>query len=78
MGNCEKMWRTLLRVISVNFNGIWVVIPARTCNVSIFIDWSLIPIELEEVVAEDYRFHAKCNFGCDYIEDIVFSDFEVS
>lgn len=72
------MWRTLIRVMTVNGykDEVGVVIPGWNSNLTVQIPMHRIPLELRKQLTKDFRCFAKVNIGAEDWKDLKFEDWE--
>jgi len=73
-----KMWRTLIRIESVNKSGVYVIIPGWSVKTKVFIDKKNIPPVIFNAMTEGGRYHVQCNIGAECLEDLRFNNWEKS
>jgi len=66
----KKMWRTLIRIGSINKRGIEFIIPGRSLENGLYFNLSELPENLRKRIHKNYRFHCPVNFGVEKIEDL--------
>ena len=76
----EKFPRTLLRVVDVDRDAghFHVIVPGWSVREKIRLFLADLPSKLQTLVAEDKRFHAKANVGCEDKKDLFFFDWEAN
>lgn len=72
----KRMWRTLIRVILIEDDGVWITLPSWNPRAALMIKNEEIPKEIVEIMLPGKRLHARCNTGNEYIYNLVFSDWE--
>jgi hypothetical protein len=73
----KSTWRTLLRVIAVECDGVWIVLPAWCPRLAVYVDNQIIPENILCDVKIGKRFHAHVNLGCHDPRHLIFSDWEM-
>ena len=66
----RKMWRTLIRVTSLEKNKVGFVIPGWDIRESVYFDINQLPDDLIKNLKISYRFHAPFNLGARSSKDI--------
>jgi len=66
----QKMWRTLIRVESLDQNQVGFVLPAWNSDETIYFNLHQLRQDLRENIKLNYRFHAEANIGVNNPEDI--------
>ena len=79
MKSSERLWRTLVRVESVDERKgrVYVVIPGWDINQRIRIDLKDIPKDMHRQLQPDFRCHAQVNIGVHKGGDLKFSKWEI-
>jgi hypothetical protein len=78
MDYTNRMWRTLLRVVSKEDDKLRVVIPGWNPREQIEIPYNIIPPEILAGLEPGSRFHARVNIGAEEAEDLRFEGWESS
>ena len=71
------LYRTLVRVISINSDSVVVVIPGWSPSETVTVDKSAIPKPVLDHMQPGYRYHAKVPLSADIVEQIFFVDWEI-
>lgn len=72
----KRLWRTLIRVVSIDKDTVGVIIPGYDVNVPVEISINKIPSKIRKNIKEGNRYHVMCNIGADRREDLVFGKWE--
>ena len=74
----EKMWRTLLRVVSVDRenNVFFIVIPSRGEDEVTALSFDVVPSEYHDSIIVGKRFYMRVNKGVDSVSELRFADYE--
>jgi hypothetical protein len=72
----RKIWRSLVRIDSLDKNHIYVIIPSWDTNEIISLNIEDLPEKMRSVIEPDLRLHAKVNIGCESANDLFFLDWE--
>lgn len=67
----KKKWRALVKVVSVVFNQVLLVVPSWNHLVTVSIPITNFPREVRSKFRVGYRFHAQVNIDCDDVEDLL-------
>ncbi len=59
----RKLWRTLVRVSSLDKERVGLIIPAWNAHQPVYFAKNQFPDDIREKIGEGYRFHAYCNIG---------------
>lgn len=75
----RKPWRTLVRIADVDpdHRCVYVVVPAWNVKRKVRIDKDNLPLNVQERVAPDRRFHALVNTGAKSHRDLFFDEWEL-
>ncbi len=66
----RKMWRTLIRVSSLDENKVGFIMTGWNFRKSIYFDRNQLSCDLIKNLKIDYRFHAHFNLGVENPEDV--------
>ncbi len=79
MKTTEKMWRTLVRIQSIDFDKqiVTVVIPGWDTKKSVDITFECLPKHFREKIVDLRRVFAEVNVGAETEKDLKFSNFEI-
>ena len=74
----RRPWRTLVRIADVDLDRrcVYVVVPAWNVHKKVRIDNDNLPLEIQELVEPDRRFHAFVNTGAKSHRELFFDDWE--
>lgn len=72
----QKMWRTLVRVHSVNIDGVCLIIPGWSTHVKVWCPSCAIPPAIFQNMKEGNRYHVGCNIGAEKREELCFDGWE--
>jgi hypothetical protein len=73
----RKLWRTLVRIDSIDKNHIYIVIPGWDRNEIISLNIEDLPTDVKANIQPDLRLHAKANIGTESPNDLFFIDWEL-
>lgn len=73
----RKLWRTLVRIDSIEPNFIYIIIPGWDTTEAISIGIDELPQHIRTIVAVDKRMHVQINVGCESVNDLYFGEWEV-
>lgn len=76
MKSSEKMWRTLVRVVSLSFFGVTLVIPGWNCKKRVWVCYQAIPPLIFRKMKIGNRYHVGCNIGAKNKNDLCFDNWE--
>lgn len=73
----RKLWRTLIRIDSIEGNYIYVIIPGWDISEAISIGRDELPAHINSLVEVDKRMHVQINIGCESVNDLYFGNWEI-
>lgn len=60
-----RMWRTSIRVLRTDREGVWLIFPGMNSKVAVQFDYNLFPRELSNNFQGGYYFFGRANIGCE-------------
>jgi hypothetical protein len=73
----RKLWRTLIRIDSIEGNHIYIIVPSWDSKGAISIAKEELPAEIRSIIEVDKRMHVQINIGCENINDLYFGSWEI-
>jgi hypothetical protein len=72
----RRPWRAMIRVVRIEDNNLWVVLPGWDSEQEIQINKNAFPKKIHKLIKPEARFFAKVNTGADTQSELYFTDFE--
>ena len=73
----RKLWRTLVRIDSIEDSHIYIIIPGWDTSEAIAIGNEELPKHIKPIIEVDKRMHIQINIGCESVNDLYFGEWEL-